>query len=461
MKELRDKLRAKLSEARAIVEKAKTEKRANTAEELTQYDALMVEVKTIKDQITVHERSEQLQAELDAMAPETQRTASTTDAETRDNDDNDTGSENGGGEQRNRETRTQIRLVGGYTYERGDSLGAIVSARHRFGMDRPAALRWAERQYGSGSPQARAMQQSVFTAGGATIAQNFVASELIELLRARAAVRRAGARELPLVNGSATLPKITGGASAGWGDEGENIVPSELTTSDITLTEKKLTCLVPVSNDLLKNSNIQVDRLIRDDMVRAAANAEDVAFLKGPGTSKQPKGIYYWVGDPGRTNSAGSTLANVRTDIRVSKNYLGNNNAPLVRRAWFMHSRAINYMGWDLVDGNSNFAFPQLQQGDGANLGGATVREDNNISITLGAGTDSEIYYVEMSECFIGDNGELELELFANAAYADAAGTIRSGISRDESVVRLIRKTDFAMRHSVSAHVLEAVGYGA
>jgi hypothetical protein len=62
-----------------------------------------------------------------------------------------------------------------------------------------------------------------------------------------------------------------------------------------------------------------------------------------------------------------------------------------------------------------------------------------------------------MTECFIGDNGALELELFANATYADAAGTLRSGISRDESVVRLIRKTDFAMRHVESAYVLENV----
>jgi HK97 family phage major capsid protein len=102
------------------------------------------------------------------------------------------------------------------TYEKGDALGAIVCARHRFGHDVTAARKWAEKQYGSGSKQFRAMQQSVFTAGGATIAENFVGQELIELLRASAAVRKAGARELPLVNGSATLPKVTGGATAGW-----------------------------------------------------------------------------------------------------------------------------------------------------------------------------------------------------------------------------------------------------
>jgi hypothetical protein len=55
---------------------------------------------------------------------------------------------------------------------------------------------------------------------------------------------------------------------------------------------------------------------------------------------------------------------------------------------------------------------------------------------------------------------DLEFEIFANAAYS-ASGTIRSGISRDESVIRLIRKWDFGMRHTASAFIIEAVTLGA
>jgi len=439
MKELRDKLRAKLQAARAIVEKAKTEQRGMTADEKTAFDALKVEADAIRSQIETEERAAELQNELDAIAPETQRQAPAPTPEP---------------EQETR-ARVEVRTP---KYEAGDAIGAIICARHRFGHDHASATRWAERQYGSGSSQFRAMQQSVFTSGGATIAENFVGQELIELLRATAAVRRAGARELPLVNGSATIPKITGGATAYWGaNEGDNMTPSELTTGAVTLVEKKLTCLVPVSNDLLKNSNLAVDRLIRDDMVRAAANAEDTAFLKGTGVSGQPKGIYYWAPAAGKGNSAGTSLANSRTDIAAALNRLGNANAPRVKRAWFMHSRTRNFAGWQLVDANGNFAYPTLQSPTGGQLDGAPVYEDNNISITLGGGTASEIYYAEMSECFIGDNGALELELFANATYADSAGTVRSGISRDESVVRLIRKCDFGMRHVESAYVLENV----
>lgn len=450
MKELREKLRARLAEARSILDKAKLERRGLTAEEMLQYEAGKAAIDAIKVEMREAEDAERtrLEAEINSMAPESQAT-----------DPNEGRRQ----EERNRQTRetvdSSIQTItrSHEKYEAGDALGALVSARFRFGQDRTAALRWADRQYGSGSMQVRAMQQSVFTAGGATIGENFVGQELIEFLRATAAIRKAGAREIPLINGSATIPKVTGGASAYWGTEGDNITPSELTTGEVKLTEKKLTALAPFSNDLLKNSNTQVDRMIRDDLGRAAANAEDFAFLKGPGSSSQPKGVYYWVSAAGRGNSAGTSLANSRTDISAALNRLGNANAPMVRRAWFMHSRSQNYAGWQLVDANGNFAYPSLQTPSGGSLAGAPVYPDNNIQINLGGGTASEIYYVEMSECFVGDSGALELELFANATYVDSGGNLRSGVSRDESVIRLIRKVDFGMRHSESAYVLENV----
>jgi hypothetical protein len=54
----------------------------------------------------------------------------------------------------------------------------------------------------------------------------------------------------------------------------------------------------------------------------------------------------------------------------------------------------------------------------------------------------------------------MEIEVFDNAVYSQS-NTVRSGISRDESVIRLIRKTDFGMRHTEAAYVVEAVTWGA
>jgi HK97 family phage major capsid protein len=447
-KVLRERRDTALAAADAIVLLAEQEERGLTAQEAADVTAHLEEAERVKEELEGAERAKAARVALDAAkratgAPEAMRA----------------GPE---GETPEAPATTTVRVhePAGRAYEKGDALGAIVSARMRFGAwEQGKAVNWARITYGESSPQCRAMQQSQFTSGGAFIPENFVGGEFIELLRAQAQVRRAGARSITLTNGSATIPKITGGATGGWIGEGENITPSELSTGQIKLVEKKYGVLVPISNDLRRNSSLETERVVRDDMVRVTANDEDTAFLRGTGLLGQPKGIYNWIPAAGKSNSGGITLADTRTDIRVAKNRLNNNNVPMVRRAWFMHSRVAEYLGWEMVDGNGNFAYPQMQADDGAILGGARVYRDNNISITLGAGAATEIYYVEMSECFIGDSLELEIEMIENAVYADAAGTIRSGVSRDESVIRLIRKTDFGMRHDVAAHVREAVAY--
>lgn len=461
--DLRERRQAALDAAEAIVQTAEGSDDEGSDDNspgfLTEEDdkifkAHLAEADRIDKTLASAQRTKSAREKLDAAKryspPETQRVTPTptdtpdSEAETR------------------RESDPHVQFVerDAARYQRGDALGCLVAARMRFGpWDQQRATNWARVTYGEHSPQCRAMQQSTFTSGGAFIPENFVGAEFIELLRAQARVRQAGARSLRLTNGSATIPKITGGATGAWIGEGDSITPSELSTGQVKLVEKKYGVLVPISNDLRRNSSIETERVVRDDIVRVTANDEDSAFLRGTGLAGSPKGIYNWIPAAGKTNSAGSTLANVRTDIRVSKNRLNNNNVPMVRRAWFLHSRVAEYLGWELVDGNSNLVFREMQSDEGAMLGGAPAYRDNNISTTLGSGAQTEIYYVEMSECFIGDSMELEIEFIENAVYTDSSGTVRSGVSRDESVIRLIRKTDFGMRHTEAAHVLEAVDY--
>lgn len=442
-KVLRERRKQELDKADAIVAAAETEQRGMTADEKKDFDAHMAEVKRVEEEIEAAHRAKAAKDVLDAAKRYDVPAAAATVAE-------------------EPPARVEVRETLGRTYEKGDALAAIVAGRMQFaGYEHQKAMRWAEQTYGSGSPQFRALQQTSFTAGGALIPENFVGAEFIELLKAQAKVRQAGARQVTLTNGSFTTPKMTGGATGYWvAPEGSNVTPSEPTFGQVKLVEKKYMSLVPFSNDLRRNASLEAVRIVRDDMVRTAANDEDIAFLKGSGLAGQPKGIYNWIPAAGKGNSAGTSLANIRTDIRTAKNRLNNNNAPNVRRAWFMHSRAAEFLGWEIIDGNSNLVFPQMQQDDGAMLAGAKVYRDNNISITLGAGTSTEVYYVEMSECFIGDSLELEFEIIENAVY-DVSGTLRSGVSRDESAVRLIRKTDFGMRHTESAYVLETVAWGA
>jgi HK97 family phage major capsid protein len=451
LKDLRDQRTKALEEADAIIQLTETENRGLTAEENEKVQAYLKEADRLKTELEGADRARQARATLEeakrASVPDVATAAA---AETTP-------------ERRAQIPQIQVAENEARAYRKGDGLAAIIGARIKHDAHQQhVAVRDAERLYGSGSPQVRALQQSSFTAGGALIPENFVGSEFIEALRAESAFRRAGPRMVQLVNGSFTTPRLTGTTTVGYlPAEGDNLGTSEPTFGQLKLVEKKVGVIVPFSNDLRRNASLDAIRVVTEDLVRTVATDEDTQCFNGTALAGTPKGIYNWIAATQKANQTGTALANFRTDVRKMKNGLDSANVPYVRRAFFMHSRSMNYVGWDLVDGNGNFAFPSLQSASGASLGGDPVFRDNVLSITGGGGgNESQIFYVEMSECYLAESMDMEIQIFENAAYSQS-GTIRSGISRDESVIRLIRKWDFGMRHTESAFIIEAVTLGA
>lgn len=447
-KSLRDRRKDELEKADQIVALTEKEERGMTADEKAQFDAHMADVKRLEGEVENLVRAKLAKDEIDAAkrydVPEVMRASS----------HDPTGSP---------QPALQVVENERLAYRRGDGLSAILAARMQHDAHQQhMAVREAEKLYGSGAPQVRALQQSTFTAGGALIPENFVGAEFIEALRAESAFRRAGPRMVSLVNGSFTTPRLTGSTTVSYiGAEGDNLTTSEPTFGELKLVEKKVGVIVPFSNDLRRNAALDAIRVVQEDLVRTVAIDEDTQCFNGSGLVGLPKGIYNWVPAAQKANQTGTSLANVRTDVRKMKNGLDSANVPYVRRAFFMHSRTMNYIGWDLVDGNSNFAFPSLQSAGGASLGGDPVFRDNVLSIVGGGGAnESQIFYVEMSECYLAESMDMEIQIFDNAAYSQS-GTIRAGINRDESVIRLIRKWDFGMRHTASAYIIEAVTLGA
>lgn len=449
LKDLRDQRTKALEEADAITTLAEQENRGLNEDEKGKVKAYLADAARLKTELENADALRQARAEVDEakkqIVPDVARPVSDP------------------ADKRERVPQVEVREHDARAYKKGDALAAILGARMaNDAHQHHVAVREGERLFGSGSPQVRALQQTSFTAGGALIPENFVGAEFIEALRAESAFRRAGPRMVSLVNGSFTTPRLTGVTSVGYlPAEGDNLTTSEPTFGQLKLVEKKVGVIVPFSNDLRRNQSLDSMRVVTEDLVRTVAIDEDTQCFNGTGLVGTPKGIYNWIPAANKANQTGTALANVRTDVRKMKNGLDSANVPYVRRAFFMHSRTMNYIGWDLVDGNSNFAFPSLQSANGASLGGDTVYRDNVLSITGGAGSnESQIFYVEMSECYLAESMDLEIEIFNNAAYSQS-GTVRSGISRDESVIRLIRKWDFGMRHTASAFIIEAVTLGA
>jgi HK97 family phage major capsid protein len=304
--------------------------------------------------------------------------------------------------------------------------------------------------------QEKALAAGSASAGGFLVPEQYSA-EIIPLRRAMTVVRSSGPRTVPLPTGTLNLPKITAGASGSYIGENVNAPKSQQTLGNVKLTTKKLAVLVPVSNDLVRMANPAADGMVRDDIVRALAVTEDLAFLRGDGTNGSPKGIRYWAPTANISASAGTTLANISTDLGQAMVTLMNGNIPQINWRWIFAPRT--YKALFTVQNTNGFYVFQNEMAINKTLWGYPFSVTTNvpITLTLGANSDtSEVALVNFDDMTIGDNLTLTIDVSQDAAYNDGSGVVPA-FQADQTVIRAIAEHDFAARDANAIAIINGV----
>lgn len=300
-------------------------------------------------------------------------------------------------------------------------------------------------------------------AGGVLVPEN-LSTEVIELLRPKSVVRKLGARGMPLNNGNLTIPRLKGGAVVGYIGSDSDIPTSQQEFDDLKLSAKKLTGLVPISNDLLATSsaNPNVDQIVVGDLTSAMGTREDKAFIRDNGSGDTPKGLRYWA--PTQNVYAAAqpkpTIAEVSLELNKLVLVLESSDANMTAVGWVMAPRTKRFLQ-AMRDGNGNKVYPELDQGF---LMGYPVGSTTQIPTNLAVGADSngsEIYLADFGDCFIGEDSQLVIDFSKEATYIDGEGKTVSAFQRDQTLVRVIAKHDFGPRHVESVAVLTDVQWGA
>lgn len=332
------------------------------------------------------------------------------------------------------------------------SIGGAKLASHS-GNSMSAAA-WAEKQWGKEDPVSKALGATT-GAQGAFLIQEQQAAEVIEFLRPNSAVRKLNPIVAPMDQGNITLPKLAGGALAGYIGENANLPKSEQTIGQVKANARKLGVLIPISNDLLRRASPGTDTMIRDDMVGAVAQRSDLAFIRGDGTQFTPRGLKNWI-LAANVIPANVTvnLANVTVDLGKLVVALANNNVRMLRPGWLFAPRIWNYL-MTVRDANGNFAFrAEMLTGT---LWGWPFQMTTQIPINLGGGSnESEIYFSDFADVVIAEATQLLIDVSTEAAYFDGVNII-AAFSQDQTVIRAIIEHDLVMRHDESAALLSAV----
>lgn len=303
---------------------------------------------------------------------------------------------------------------------------------------------------------AKALNTIVTGEGGALIPQDFLA-DLIELLRASTVVRGSDPMTIGMPMGNLTIPRLAGGATATYQAELDDIGVSQERFDDVNFVAKKLTAMVPVSNDLIRRAPIGVEEVVRDDLIQTIARREDLAFLRGDGTDLGPTGFRTLV-LPGNVlaipamepDTPGAGLNAVVAGLQALILLLQNGLSRMIKPTWIMAPTTVRFIGAQRDQVGGFYYKDEIATG---RLEGIPYKLTTQIPTNLGTGNGSEIYLAAFEDVVIADTYNVIVDASDVAAYKDTTGDMVSTFQRDQSLFRVISEHDFNMRHLQSLAV--------
>jgi len=178
------------------------------------------------------------------------------------------------------------------------------------------------------------------TAGGNTVATNLLSGSFIDILRNRAKVLQLGATTLTGLTGDVAIPRQTTAGTAAQAAENGALSETNQAFNQLTLTPTRVGAFTEISKQLLQQSSLDIEALVRDDLTQAIALKLDAMALNGSGSSNEPTGVINTSGVGAVTFGGAATWADVvefETDV-ASGNADVNDMAFLttaaVRGAW-------------------------------------------------------------------------------------------------------------------------------
>ena len=261
----------------------------------------------------------------------------------------------------------------------------------------------------------------------ALFSDDFRGGDFIDVLRNASSVMQAGARMLGGLSGDVKIPKKNTASSAAWiSSEGGAASETEMTVGQVSMAPKTLGAFTDVTRQLLIQSSLDVESLIRDDLSQAMGIAIDKAGLEGTGSSGQPTGILSTSGVNQVTNFAAATPT--FAEVVTLETALAEDNA---------------------LAGNLSYILPASMYGALKTTEKATgtaqfvVEPGGSINgyrgIVSNQATAGNLYFGNFDDLLIGMFGGLDL--IVDPYTASTTGTVR---------IVALQSVDVAVRHAVS-----------
>ena len=242
----------------------------------------------------------------------------------------------------------------------------------------------------------RALVEGTDTLGGYMVPEELRA-EIFRILPDMAVMRRI-ARTIPMTSDTLLLTTLAARPYAYWTSEYASKSTTSAEFGRKTLTPHDLVCLLPVSEQLLADANINVVQFIIELFTEAIAAAEDKAFFTGVDTT-EPRGINQ------ETLSSRDALGTLDFDDIIALLDLVPQRVSQSPRAGFVGHRYVKRILRGIKDTTNNYIW---RDGGTAPGGGTESRRlpDTLYSYPFNEQNDlsqDELYFGDWSSYIIGD----------------------------------------------------------
>lgn len=277
------------------------------------------------------------------------------------------------------------------------------------------------------------------TAGGNLVATELRSDSFIDLLRNAMALEQLGITTLTDLNGNIAIPRQTGGATAYWIAEGASVTESQQAFDQVALTPKTVGAFTDMTRQLLLQSSISVEQLVRRDLATILALELDRAGINGSGSSNQPRGIMNTSGIgsvAGGTNGA-APIYDHAVDLETA---VANANAAAGNLGYLTNTKVRGKLKKTQMFSGTN-GFPVWEKGNELNGYKAAVSNQVPSNLTKGtaSGICSAILFGNWADLMMGLWGGLDV--LVNPYINSGTGTVR---------IEVFQSADIACRHPES-----------
>lgn len=272
--------------------------------------------------------------------------------------------------------------------------------------------------------------------GSNLIQTDLAGGQFIDRLRAALTIRRLGARVLTGLQGNLDIPALKASGTAGWVAENTALTPGDHEFRKVSMTPKHAGAITELSRNMLQQSSLDVENLVRNDFAQILADVVDRAAISGSGAGAEPRGILNTAGIGSVTTGGTPTWANVLEFIEDVE------TANSDGTAFLTHPRVVRKLRSTLKVTDDAGAGYIMEGPD--SLAGYTCARTTNIPTTLGTAPNNNraaMIFGNWSDLVLGYWSELDVLVNPYEATAYSKGNVQ---------VRAMLTMDIAVRHAVS-----------